>query len=365
MQSIAVVSQATSAILILINNYLAVDEGNLMASAISDDETINTDESYWTFQKWNFSDFTPWAFVSALLWVPGGTAGVYAIRRSGLAISVGIWSCVIVILSFIWGVLIFGEKQRSALGAVGSVTVLCLGLCGIAYFSSVEMEIEDTTNDQTTKTLEQGGDSIAAGEKTPLLAMKKCDHCGSNLDLEHFPHCGTHPHSHEIVDLHLPKTSGEQTLHISRYHIGLFMAVVNGAFAATIMVPLHYAPPNTTHGVGYSMSFGIAAVIVVALFWVIRFLFAAIKLCIFHSSWSELNNEPCAAIQDILQILLDSFCQGYQQLPSFHMSVMWKPGLTSGVLYSMGNLSGIVAIQNLGNFMGYSLGQSSMIVSGE
>jgi len=34
-------------------------------------------------------------------------------------------------------------------------------------------------------------------------------------------------------------------------------------------------------------------------------------------------------------------------------------------LYSLGNLFGIVSIQNLGDFMGYSLNQSSVIVSGK
>mmetsp|Transcript_5124 Transcript_5124/g.6961 ORF Transcript_5124/g.6961 Transcript_5124/m.6961 type:complete len:180 (+) Transcript_5124:22-561(+) len=42
--------------------------------------------------------FTPWGLVSGLFWVPAGTAGIYAVRRAGLAISVGIWSSVIVIV---------------------------------------------------------------------------------------------------------------------------------------------------------------------------------------------------------------------------------------------------------------------------
>ena len=62
----------TSAVVILFNNVLAKSNDG--------------------FKPWTFDDFTPWAFISASLWVPGGAAGVYAIRRTGLAISVGIWS---------------------------------------------------------------------------------------------------------------------------------------------------------------------------------------------------------------------------------------------------------------------------------
>ncbi|KAL7530794.1 hypothetical protein ACHAXR_004730 [Thalassiosira sp. AJA248-18] len=347
---------ATSAILICLNNVLAED---MIMAPLSDE--MNTVGSYWTFHKWSFSDFTPWAFVSALLWVPGGTAGVYAIRRAGLAISVGIWSCVIVILSFVWGVVIFGEKQKSALGAVGAVAFLCIGLLGIAYFSSAEVDVKKKGQAKM-----QQGDSVAA-ETTPLVEKESGDE--ASLDFEAFPHSGTCPHSHQTVDLHLPAfpVTKELSLHISKYHLGLFMAVINGVFAATIMVPLQYAPPNTTQGIGYSMSFGIAAVLVVLLFWVLRFLFLTLVNCIFHSRWAEISNEPrrlTVALQIFMQILTHSLIQGYNQLPSFHIREMWRPGLTSGVLYSMGNLFGIVSIQNLGDFMGYSLGQSSMIISG-
>ena len=334
-------TKVTSAVIIWFNNILA---------------DVNAE----SFHKWSLSsDFTPWSFVSALLWVPGGTAGIYAIRRAGLAISVGIWSSVIVLGeqvlciscahsfcnallislsclhlgSFIWGVFIFGEKQKSFIGAISSVTVLCLGLVGIAYFSSIEMNttekdgetIRNNKNDNTTATIN------TAREDTPLVEKGERYSNEIILDLEHFPHSGVNPHSHQTIDLpHLHSTS--------KYHIGLFMAVVNGVLAATIMVPLHYAPPNTTEGVGYSMSFGIAAVLVVGLFWILRLCYLSFK---------------STSIQ-----------KGYKLLPSFHIRVMWRAGLTSGLLYSVGNMFGIVSINHLGNFMGYSLNQSSIIISG-
>jgi len=237
--------------------------------------------------------------------------------------------------SFLWGVFIFGEKQKSLVGAISSVTILCLGLCGIAYFSSIELNTTEKRGDtirnnknDNTKTITT---NIAAREDTPLVEKGERYSNEIVLDLEHFPHSGVNPHSHQTIDLpHLHSTS--------KYHIGLFMAVVNGVLAATIMVPLHYAPPNTTQGVGYSMSFGIAAVLVVGLFWILRLSYLSFKS--------------------------SSIRKGYKRLPSFHIRVMWRAGLTSGVLYSLGNLFGIISIQHLGNFMGYSLNQSSLIISG-
>ena len=279
----------------------------------------------WVFHRWSlWVDFTPWAFVSALMWVPGGTAGVYAIRRAGLAISVGIWSCVIVLLSFIWGVFIFGETQKSTSGALGAVAVLCFGLFGISYYSSIEVEIKK--KGQATKQVE---DPIIMCEATPLLLQNTTKEA---LDLELFPHCGASPHCHETIDIHVPDivTAPEHTVHISKYHVGLIMAIVNGVLAATIMVPLHYAPPNSTRGVGYSMSFGIAAVLVVLLFWLLRYLFVSLNICLCDSRWRGQVNEHRLIVA--LKILSESLDKGYKQLPSFHIREMWKAGLTSGVL---------------------------------
>ena len=326
----------TSTILIYCNNILADEEND--AYLISDNQHSHYN---WPFHKWSLiSDFTPWAFLSAILWVPGGTAGVYAVRRAGLAISVGIWSCVIVIISFIWGVLIFGEKQKSgALGAMKAVSVLCIGLCGIAFFSSSEPEskkkVKREHNKQRLKEV--------IDEATPLSSVGGDDNIlfeggQASLDLENFPHCGQPPHSHQTLHVHLPPLISKRTIHVSKYHLGLFFASINGLLAATIMIPLHYAPPHSTQGIGYSMSFGIAAVIVVLVAWLLRWMIRAVQ---------------CR-----------SLIEGYLSLPSFHFKVMLRPGMLAGLLYSIGNLSGIVSIQKLGNFMGYSLNQSSMIISG-
>ena len=43
---------------------------------------------------------------------------------------------------------------------------------------------------------------------------------------------------------------------------------------------------------------------------------------------------------------------------------MWLPGLLSGTLYAIGNFSSIIATTQLGQGVGYSVCQSSMLVSG-
>ena len=61
------------------------------------------------------------------------------------------------------------------------LAVLCVGLCGIAYFSS--FEAEDKRND---------GKKENAIETTPLIDMtdQSIVKDGQALDLETYPHCG-------------------------------------------------------------------------------------------------------------------------------------------------------------------------------
>mmetsp|Transcript_17836 Transcript_17836/g.27285 ORF Transcript_17836/g.27285 Transcript_17836/m.27285 type:complete len:127 (+) Transcript_17836:196-576(+) len=58
--------------------------------------------------------FTPWGIVSGIFWVPAGVAAIVAVRLAGLAVGQGVWSSLIVLVSFIWGVGVFGEKVRKS-----------------------------------------------------------------------------------------------------------------------------------------------------------------------------------------------------------------------------------------------------------
>jgi hypothetical protein len=102
--------------------------------------------------------FTSWGIVSGIFWVPGGAAGIYAIRNAGLAIAVGTWSSIIVLTSFFWGIGVFEEHVHSELGACGACLTLVVGLIGMAKYSVPPSKIQEndqrkdsTTDDQTTR----------------------------------------------------------------------------------------------------------------------------------------------------------------------------------------------------------------------
>mmetsp|Transcript_31761 Transcript_31761/g.46705 ORF Transcript_31761/g.46705 Transcript_31761/m.46705 type:complete len:238 (-) Transcript_31761:1372-2085(-) len=170
--------------------------------------------------------FTPWGIVSAAFWVPGSTAGIYAVRRAGLAVSVAIWSTAIVVVSFVWGVIIFHEGVRTVSGAVGAALVLCIGLWGISFFSAPAKvghhhpQVESSDNKESSH---------------GRISMGKEDANYGALDLEN-------TNSDDSKSLSVGETKVEfMGVHVMQYHLGILMAFVNGFLAATIMVPLHYA----------------------------------------------------------------------------------------------------------------------------
>jgi Transmembrane family, TMEM144 of transporters len=126
---------------------------------------------------------------------------------------------------------------------------------------------------------------------------------------------------------------------LSRRQVGIALAVFNGCYGGSIMVPLKFCPdPAITNGIGYVWSFSIGAMVVTTALWIIRYLWVL--------------NET------------GSVKGAYQALPSLHLQEMWKPGGLSGLLWSIGNLFSILAVDYLGEGVGYCVCQASMLVSG-
>lgn len=49
---------------------------------------------------------------------------------------------------------------------------------------------------------------------------------------------------------------------------------------------------------------------------------------------------------------LKSPVKAYKALPSFHLRLMWLPGAAAGILWSIGNIGAIVAVERLGQGVG-------------
>lgn len=320
--------------------------------------------------------FTPWGIVSGLLWVPAGVMHVLAVRTAGMAIASGTCASITVLVSFAWGMFVFHERVRSiALTAFGIFLVIS-GMIGMSYFSSQTASTTKTKISVSKKILElsESKHKSSFNRNKPEYGWKPLStHSKSKLDLmDNFNNeLEIVPLQTEDLERNISITIYEEgntfkgkaksvvesgngsvamvqklsthlknqyNLDISTRNLGFIIAVIGGIWGGSVMVPLHYVD-SKSKGFNYVLSFAIGTSIVNILSWIIRFYY------IWNTSSRNLRT-------------------AYLALPSFHIRTMLIPGACSGALYCCGNLASIVSVTYLGEGVGYSMTQSSMLVSG-
>lgn len=277
--------------------------------------------------------FTWWGVISGLFWVPSGCLNIFAIRNAGLAISQGIVSSTIVMVSFIWGNLIFQEEVKSDTMAYFAICQIMTGLWGMSYFSSGEV----------TKRGDDLEDNVAEEAIEMMKAPSSRDRGFKNETLSD---SGDSSESLTSPSKAIPKRKAQSKENgaivicgnaYSRRNVGLGCASLCGTWGGSCLVPMHYSTGNTS-GLGYVISFSVGASLVTISFWILRFSFHFVRL--------------------------GSMREAYEVLPSFHFRVLCVPGALAGSVWSLGNVGSIIAVEHLGQGVGYSSSQSALLVSG-
>ena len=323
---------------------------------------------------------------------------MYAIKSAGLAIGIGIGSSFIVLVSFVWGIFVFEEAVRSKFMACVAILLMMTGLMGMSYYSSpqavapadsIVVEEEGEDGAQLTDTRHQRGFQDAEVEITRtdrrgtldmLQKIRKRDvqYKGldtvddqdaqenglADLDPSFRQTDRTEPTSctDTLSDGEMEQDDGDSVgndeeepsssatsadsssstilicgIPVSKRHRGMMAAAFCGIWGGSVMAPMKWCKSDT-QGTGYLMSFSMGASIITLCLWLIRY------LCnVSHYK---------------------SFTRAYQSLPPFHLDVMWLPGGTSGLLWSIGNFFSLISVLNLGEGVGYPLSQTSILVSG-
>lgn len=338
--------------------------------------------------------FTKWGIVSGLFWVPGGWAGIYGIRTAGLAVAVGTWSSMIVLTSFFWGIFVFEERVKSKVGACCACGTLILGLVGMSAFSrpptkkrGIEKVMDEKRrrkkrescdeedNEGVRKRIHSSQDLKAAINKKKKGPSKELKAAISKRGSSKTVSSPRRPKIKEVeatnekcpAPLSLPMTAleMESLLHekgkiiapatpenrnrrmsffdgqltLTKRQAGILASLFNGLWGGTNMIPLHFAAHNGYGGPSYVVSFACGSVLVTIAIWVLRFLY-------------ELHRHDGDA------------SKAYHALPSFYIRQMWLQGSLAGILYSAGNFMCIISVTYLGQGVGYSFTQASMLISG-
>jgi len=331
--------------------------------------------------------FTPWGIVSGLFWVPGGVATIYAIKTAGLATAMGVGSSSIVLVSFSWGIFFFDEHVHSQLQACSAVACMLCGLAGMAYYSApavahhqtfsngvgtgrhsidayyqpvrpedadflppedddvMDYVAMESTNNETYDEERSGGEeqeNIDGSSENNINNPRASNDTDDNDVMAVAREGNSYNHHDGATSQSLtspPVSLCWGRVRLQERVLGILATFIfTGLWGGSMMVPMEFAP-NVDKGLPFLTSFAIGAAVVTLFLWCIRFLY----LC-YQNDYS--------------------LKRGYQALPSFHLRHMWLYGMLCGLLWSVGNFCSILSVEFLGEGVGYSVIQASLLVSG-
>ena len=280
---------------------------------------------------------------AGFLWVSGGAFGILAIRNAGMAVAVGTWASVMVLINFFWGLLIFREPVNSFPRACIAFGALICGLVGMSKFSAVAKNPPSgpVSNGVRSEIELQPSSSISASvagnlssrrrvdceDMTPMLPLDDTENDSSSMGFEENDKQAKAGH---INVLGLPLT---------KRNFGILCAVLNGILAGSSLIPMHFAKAHGCYGFSFILSFGSGSLAANIALWVLYFIY------VYNSEGTTLVG-ACA------------------MMPPLYLKELWFRGLLAGFLITVAMFSSIMAISFLGQGVGNSLVQTKILISG-
>jgi len=260
--------------------------------------------------------WTRWGLLSGLLWVAGGTGGIYAIRMAGLAIAVGTWASVMICVNFVWGILIFREPVASLWATAGAFLLLALGLIGMSHFSAPQTQARNTS-------LNDDGNSTNSDEeiRSPMVTNPNYgsdrENTIENEDQDR-KNIGYGEENDTSFSLMVDEDSSDSSdtvilcgITMTKRVAGFCGAIFNGLMTGSSLIPLHYAKEEGFGGADYMISFASGALIANGLLWGLFFSFNYVKQLQCEVPGSRLIH-------------------AYESMPIWHFRQLWLPGLIAG-----------------------------------
>jgi glucose uptake protein GlcU len=291
--------------------------------------------------------FTKWGLLSGFLWVVGGTGGIYGIRMAGLAIAVGTWASIMVMINFLFGIVIFQEPVADVASTLCSFLLLIVGLVGMSRYSAPPPKEEASAV------------SLAEDEPTaPVI---------SEIETLNYQSMADEPHESRIDDVETDEaqiaaentslqpsnseTDRESEAHVTLFNgrisltkrqCGILGAAMNGVMTGGSLVPVHYAGKEGIGGARYFPSMACGALLSNLLLW-----------CLYFGIKAAMNSITGKTIR-----------QTMDEMPKLFFRELWFPGLLAGLLLSLAMFTSILAVTYLGQGVGNSLVQTKILVSG-
>lgn len=256
--------------------------------------------------------------------------------------AVGTWASIVVISSFIWGIVIFQEKVKNLLHTSVAFILLMAGLIGMSQYAKPESTVplkarilDDILEEGDSDSTEDGKAGINKRKVVGPIASHLLDQ--KSFEIEPL-----------VTDQSADIKDGSEKDHIvlfggrialTRRQLGVLGAAINGGWGGLNLIPMHIASKQGFKGASYLISYATGSMIVNVVMWVVYFL---------YTLYQKRGSVPDAMAA----------------FPKFHFKILWLPGLLSGCLYSVANLAAILSVTYLGQGVGMSMCQGQLLVSG-
>lgn len=352
----------------------------------------------------NFS-WTWWGMVGATVWVGTGTLAIYAIQQAGLGLAQTTYSCLTVFVSFLWGIVFFNETGNNMGLSLFGLLLIAAGLVGLGHAVHVRPRAmlrrvpsaESTSHFYTTKNhveqLQNGvhddasdtavprmGDcqpTAAADEPAGGLGRRKGSgsHGGSFPDLH--VRIGGEIHRRSISGGDLHKGGGQED---ESDLAGVSPASSCKGQDVEAAKLLQLGPPGELRIILRQNTSALYGRVRAA--WsssVGRGVFAAVLIGLLNGSFlvpykmARQDDQaqgidyvfPFAASSLLVTLLACAVYYGMVQgrRPRLHVEAVAGPALLTGLLWSIGNVCSIYAVQLLGLSVGFPLVQCQLVVS--
>jgi glucose uptake protein GlcU len=321
-----------------------------------------------------------YGLLAGLFEVCGGTAGIVAIRKAGIATAIGTWASVMIVVNFVWGILIFREPVRSISGTCGAFAMLGIGLIGMTKFSSSPSGVKGSISSIEVQRMNVKDAPISGGKSQPSKSLDMSaledefdDEGGSSMGTKRLISRKRIEEIDEVVsassitegedtessiDFDLVQTNtmsndkGDRprwrlqnlTPFLTERQFGIACAILNGILGASAMVPLHYSKNQGFSELSFISSFVSGVLLANMLLWAIFVPFH----CFCRSS----------------PFRKESLQKAFDALPQWYVKDLWFKLLIAGLLLTVGMFGSVLAISSLGQAVGNSLIQSKILISG-
>ena len=245
--------------------------------------------------------FVPFGFLGGLILVASITFNFMSVSFIGIALSQGIFSGVGIIVSFLWGVIVFGETPEDTGEAVGGIVLLVVGIFIVANCHQLEAFVSRKFASET-KLLDE------------IQSQRDVELPTSSVD-------GLSDSRVSAIPVHsIDPNKGNVTL-------GVIYAVLTGVAGGTILVPLHFVP-TLQSGFIFIPSFGVGTIVGSTFILLVTYFYDGLKF------------------------------------PPFHAKQTAIYGILSGVIWNLNNILTVIAIPILGFALAFPLVQLAILVGG-